>query len=111
VHLVQNLTSPSLPFSTGKLLQPNSQERIKLTEVMNHAWITKDGAHPLHPYKYTLPDQATQKSVMELMSSFLEVSQSEIKEAVRRDRCDWMAAIYNLLIDQPDGRVVMQRLV
>ena len=49
--------------------------------------------------------------VMELMSSFLEVSQSEIKEAVRRDRCDWMAAIYNLLIDQPDGRVVMQRLV
>ena len=47
--------------------------------------------------------------VMELMSSFLEVSQSEIKEAVRRDRCDWMAAIYNLLIDQPDGRVVMQR--
>ena len=48
---------------------------------------------------------------MELMSSFLEVSQSEIKEAVRRDRCDWMASIYNLLIDQPDGRVVMQRFV
>ena len=48
--------------------------------------------------------------VMELMSTYLEVSQSEIREAVRRDRCDWMAAIYNLIMDQPDGRAVMQRL-
>ena len=51
----------SLP--PGKLLQPVSKERIKLVEVMQHPWITKEGAQPLYPYKYTPPDQATQKSV------------------------------------------------
>ena len=39
--------------------------------------------------------------VIELMSTVLEVSPAEIKETVRRDRCDWVAAIYNLLHDQP----------
>ena len=46
--------------------------------------------------------------VIELMSTCLEVSQADIKETVRRDRCDWLAAIYNLLIDQPEGRAVLQ---
>ena len=45
------------------------------------------------------------------MSQVLEVSQTEIKEAVRRDRCDWLAAIYNLLIDQPEGRNVLQQMI
>ena len=45
------------------------------------------------------------------MSQVLEVSQTEIKEAVRRDRCDWLAAIYNLLIDQPEGRNILQQMV
>lgn len=45
------------------------------------------------------------------MSSVLEVNPSEIKETVRRDRCDWLAAIYNLLIDQPEGRNIIQRLI
>ena len=48
---------------------------------------------------------------MELMSQALELSQAEIKEAVRRDRCDWLAAIYNLLIDQPEGRNILQQMV
>ena len=37
------------------------------------------------------------------MAAVLEVSMAEIKETVKRDRCDWLAAIYNLLIDQPEG--------
>ena len=44
-----------------------------------------------------------------MMSSVLKLSQTEIRDAVRRDRCDWVAAIYNLLMDQPDGRVILQR--
>ena len=45
------------------------------------------------------------------MSTVLEVNPGEIKETVRRDRCDWLAAIYNLLIDQPEGRNIIQRLI
>ena len=45
------------------------------------------------------------------MSQALELSQAEIKEAVRRDRCDWLAAIYNLLIDQPEGRNILQQTI
>lgn len=45
------------------------------------------------------------------MSTVLEVSQSEILETIWRDRCDWLAAIYNLLVDQPEGRTILQRLI
>lgn len=48
---------------------------------------------------------------MELMAAVLEVSLAEIKETVKRDRCDWLAAIYNLLIDQPEGRIAMNKLL
>ena len=48
---------------------------------------------------------------MELMAAVLEVSLGEIKETVKRDRCDWLAAIYNLLIDQPEGRIAMNKLL
>ena len=45
------------------------------------------------------------------MAAILEVNPADIKETVRRDRCDWLAAIYNLLIDQPEGRNIVQRLI
>ena len=45
------------------------------------------------------------------MSTILEVSPGDIKETVRRDRCDWLAAIYNLLLEQPEGRTILQRLI
>ena len=32
-----------------------------------------------------------------------------IKETVKRDHCDCLAAIYNLLIDQPEGRIAMNK--
>ena len=46
---------------------------------------------------------------MELMSSAVEVSVAEIRETVRRDRCDWLAAIFNLLIEYPEGRMALQK--
>ena len=49
--------------------------------------------------------------VIELMQKVLGETPSQIKETVKRDRCDWLAAIYNLLMDQPEGRNVLQRLV
>ena len=47
----------------GKLLQPSAQRRVRLREVMEHPWITKDGSQPLYPYKYIPPDQSTQQNV------------------------------------------------
>lgn len=49
--------------------------------------------------------------IIELMSLVLEVSHTDVKETVRRDRCDWLAAIFNLLLDQPEGCNVLQQLV
>ena len=49
--------------------------------------------------------------VIDLMQKVLGETPSQIKETVKRDRCDWLAAIYNLLMDQPEGRNVLQRLV
>lgn len=43
------------------------------------------------------------------MQKVLGESPSQIKETVKRDRCDWLAAIYNLLMDQPEGRNILQR--
>ena len=45
------------------------------------------------------------------MAAVLEVSMAEIKETVKRDCCDWLGAIYNLLIDQPEGRIAMNKLL
>ncbi len=46
-----------------RLLQPDSQHRVKLDEVMVHPWITKEGTQALHPFKYTSPDATTQMTV------------------------------------------------
>ena len=46
---------------------------------------------------------------MDLMQKVLGEPIGQIKETVRRDRCDWLASIYNLLMDQPEGRNVLQR--
>ncbi len=43
------------------------------------------------------------------MSCNLGVSSPDVKDAVKRDRCDWLAAIFNLLIDQPEGRNHIQQ--
>ena len=44
-----------------------------------------------------------------MMNLVLGEPAGQIKEAVKRDRCDWLAAIYNLLMDQPEGRNILQR--
>ncbi len=49
--------------------------------------------------------------VIDTMSAVLEVTSTEIRDAVKRDRCDWLAAVFNLLIDQPEGRYIIQQLM
>ena len=49
----------------ARLLQLDPQRRAKLSDVMSHPWITKDGTQPLYPFKYTLPDSSTQMAVRE----------------------------------------------
>ena len=51
----------------------------------------------------------TDPQVIEMMNLVLGEPAGQIKEAVKRDRCDWLAAIYNLLMDQPEGRNILQR--
>ena len=46
-----------------RLLQTDSQHRIKLDEVMRHPWITKEGEQPLHAFKCPPPDISTQTMV------------------------------------------------
>ncbi len=48
--------------------------------------------------------------VIDIMSVVLEVTSAEIRDAVKRDRCDWLAAVFNLLIEQPEGRNIIQQL-
>lgn len=60
-------------------------------------------------YMYTIYTHTLQ--IIELMSLVLEVNHMEIKETVRRDRCDWLASIFNLLLDQPEGCNFLQQLV
>ena len=44
-----------------------------------------------------------------MMAPVVEVSLTDLRESVRRDRCDWMAAIFNLLMDYPDGRSILEK--
>ena len=47
----------------GRLLQPDPRKRVRLEEVMQHPWITKDGSHPLYPYQEHPIDQSTKNAV------------------------------------------------
>ena len=69
-----------------RLLQPDSQSRVKLEEVMVHSWITKDGTQSLHPFKYTPPDAGTQSGVSGCMEGVLsyvsELCQHKIQDSL-----------------------------
>lgn len=47
----------------GCLLQPDPRKRVRLEEVMQHPWVTKDGSHPLYPYQEQPIDQSTKNAV------------------------------------------------
>jgi serine/threonine protein kinase len=55
--------SPGARDLIGRLLQPDPRKRTMLIETMSHPWVTKDGAHPLSPYKQPIVDAATQATV------------------------------------------------
>ena len=47
----------------GRLLQPDPRKRTTLEGIMNHPWVTKEGTHPLSPYKQPIVDAGTQAAV------------------------------------------------
>ena len=55
--------SPGAKDLIGRLLQPDPRKRTTLEEVMNHPWVTKEGTHPLSPYKQASVDAGTQAAV------------------------------------------------
>ena len=55
--------SPGARDLIGRLLQPDPRKRTTLEEIMSHPWVTKDGTHPLSPYKHASADAATQAAV------------------------------------------------
>ena len=111
------------------LLQVKPSQRITLLEVMDHPWITKHGLYLLHPYKPLPQDQEAHKKVkctkssslavnavnfmlqiIQLISTQLDLTKHEIENAVSTNKCDWIAAIFHLLIDQPEGRTYMSQI-
>ena len=55
--------SPGARDLIGRLLQPDPHKRTTLEDIMNHPWVTKEGTHPLSPYKQASVDASTQAAV------------------------------------------------
>ena len=55
--------SPGARDLIKRLLAPDAKKRVRLDEVMQHFWITKEGTQPLGPYKQPPTDPATTHSV------------------------------------------------
>lgn len=46
--------------------------------------------------------------VVDLMCARLEVQRSSVISSVKENKCDWMAAIYHLLHDQPETQAILR---
>ena len=55
--------SPGAKDLIGRLLQPDPRKRTTLEGIMTHLWVTKEGTHPLSPYKQPTVDAGTQAAV------------------------------------------------
>ncbi|XP_062506796.1 MAP/microtubule affinity-regulating kinase 4-like [Corticium candelabrum] len=109
-ELEMSLLSPACVDLIRHLLQVKPSQRITLLEVMDHPWITKHGLYLLHPYKPLPQDQEAHKKIIQLISTQLDLTKHEIENAVSTNKCDWIAAIFHLLIDQPEGRTYMSQI-
>ena len=85
VHL-----SPGARDLIGRLLQPSPRKRTTLEEIMNHPWVTKEGTHPLTPYRQPSIDAGTQAAVSN--STYLYLS--GMKEVMVHVHVSLIASLY-----------------
>lgn len=59
---------------------------------------------PMIPFHSCLLLSLPYEQVMDLMCARLDITRRQIQQSVDENRCDWTAAMFNLLIDQPEGQ-------
>ena len=93
------------------LLQPDISSRANLDDIMVHPWITKNGHYPLLPFKPLPPDPSVKQSALDLVCKSGNVTVEEVHDSVEKDKCDWMSALYHILVDSSEARRIVQKKV
>ena len=93
------------------LLQPDISNRANLDDIMVHPWITKNGHYPLLPFKPLPPDPSVKQSALDLVCKSGNATVEEVHDSVERNKCDWMSALYHILLDSSEARKIVQRKV
>ena len=93
------------------LLQPDMDCRANLDDIMVHPWVTKNGHYPLLPYKALPPDPSIKQAVLDLVCKSGNVGVEEVFDSVEKDKCDWMSALYHILLDSSEARKIVQKKV
>ncbi|XP_032228148.2 MAP/microtubule affinity-regulating kinase 3-like [Nematostella vectensis] len=91
--------SPECRDVLRKLLEPNPQLRISLTELMAHPWLTSKGTWPLEPYVAPEVDPQIIAKVLDKVSALTKMPKSKIEMHLSRNRYDTVSGIYNLILD------------
>eukprot|EP00117_Sycon_ciliatum_P019919 scpid9636/ scgid17904/ Hormonally up-regulated neu tumor-associated kinase; Serine/threonine-protein kinase MAK-V len=90
------------------LLQPDPSQRCNLRQAMLHPWITSDASQPLLPYQAPVENAASRDRIVDLMCARLDVQRTNVVRSIKENKCDWMAAIFHLLNDQPETQTVLR---
>ena len=93
------------------LLEPDISNRANLDDIMVHPWITKNGHYPLLPFKPLPPDPSVKQSALDLVCKSGNVTVEEVHDSVEKDKCNWMSALYHILLDSSEARKTVQRKV
>eukprot|EP00117_Sycon_ciliatum_P035439 scpid65108/ scgid26867/ Hormonally up-regulated neu tumor-associated kinase; Serine/threonine-protein kinase MAK-V len=91
-----------------QLLKPDPTERPTIVMAMKHKWITKNDLYPMQPYQEDGVDPSQHDRILDLICARLDVTRRQVSQSVSECRCDWVAAIYHLLHDQPEGQTTMR---
>eukprot|EP00800_Vazella_pourtalesii_P001267 TRINITY_DN1108_c1_g1_i1.p1 TRINITY_DN1108_c1_g1~~TRINITY_DN1108_c1_g1_i1.p1 ORF type:complete len:914 (-),score=246.16 TRINITY_DN1108_c1_g1_i1:36-2777(-) len=105
---MQHLT-PACIDMIKMLLQPDIDCRANLDDIMVHPWVTKNGHYPLLPYKPLPPDPSVKQAVLDLVCKSGNVGVEEVFDSVEKDKCDWMSALYHILLDSSEARKIVQK--
>lgn len=93
------------------LLQPEPINRAALREIMVHPWTTKNGNWILKPYQHEVPEPQVKQNIIELVLRSGNSTLDIVEESIANEKCDWISALYNILIDNPEARKVVQKKV